>query len=128
MEKDLVDKIFDKIENFYNNKSLHKQISKYFLLFTGILVASPFIYPLANPFNNPNTPIENYPFALQEVYAEAQTFTSYTERFKDYEIEHASKTTNYYRSGLEPYVLDPSDKKYKDSFITQNTTNCQHIT
>ena len=105
---------------------LKETILRAFLIASGLLLLLPFTNPLSSPLNNPNTPFENYPLALQEAYADA-TFTPYTERFETSQIEHTSATTHVLTGLLPKYVYDSATKKYKDSFIVKNNTHIKLV-
>ena len=116
------DYLICKIEQFSKDKPLHKTIGRYFLLFSAILLITPFFNPLANPLNNPNTSYENYPFALQQVFAE--TIVS-TERGKDYQIEKMANGNYVWKNDVIPYIYDASTNQYVDHLLS---TNASHIT
>jgi len=80
--------------------------NKYFFFISIIVLFSPASFPLANMFNNPNTPFENYPKPLQEAFAESQIGT--VTRQSNYSVEvlavNATHITKKFVGGLPEFI------------------------
>ena len=84
-------------------------IGKSILVISALLLLTPFMNQLANPFNNPNTSFEDYPKPIQQAFAESQVGT--ITRGDDYSEEiisvvnatHVVKKTTL---GLPRFVQD----------------------
>ena len=131
-EKDEVDLVLDYVDNAYHNKKLQKRIGLFTLFISAFLLLSPTVYPLTNPFVNPNFPFESLPIEYQNAYAEImtpqfdKTIRTATESIDVYTL-HDQPYKYVHTFGVPPYVLDISDNTYKDSYITENSTHIEIV-
>ena len=56
----------DQLVTFSNKKTSYQKIGTWVLLFSAILLITPFLNPLASPLNNPNTNYNDLPEPLQQ--------------------------------------------------------------
>ena len=96
------------------------KIGKGILLISALLLLTPFMNQLSNPFNNPNTPFEDYPEPFQQAFAESQVGT--ITRTKDQSTEiiavNATHVTKKQVFGLTEFIL--VNGKYINAKVTED--------
>src|SRR3990167_7790276 len=94
--------------------------NSFFFIMSVTIIFSPAVYPLANPFSNPNTQFKDYPVPLQEAFAESQVGT--IERGTSWSTEiiavNSTGITKKHIFGLPEFIL--VNGKYINAKVTED--------